>query len=223
MGNKVGVIYILTNPSFPEYVKIGYADDVASRLKQLNNSECTPFAFRVYATYEVEDRLTDMKLHSLIDQLNPNLRSIDNVDGKKRVREFYAMSPEQAYSILETIAILGGRKDRLRLWELTEKEQEDAETALEISEQHQERMAPFTFSVCGIAIGEQIEFYCNGNDHSGTLCEVVDDKHVSYNGETWSLTALAKHLTGVKSAIAGPKYFKYKGEWLNTIRARTEG
>ena len=61
-------------------------------------------------------------------------------------------------------------------------------------------MAPFTFSACGIAIGEQIEFYCNGNDHSGELCEVVDDKHVSYNGETGSLTALAKHLTGVKSA-----------------------
>ena len=32
-----GVIYILTNPSFPEYVKIGYADDVNARLKQLNN------------------------------------------------------------------------------------------------------------------------------------------------------------------------------------------
>lgn len=27
MENK-GVIYILTNPLFPEYVKIGYADDV---------------------------------------------------------------------------------------------------------------------------------------------------------------------------------------------------
>ena len=30
---KAGVIYILTNPSFPEYVKIGYADNVDSRLK----------------------------------------------------------------------------------------------------------------------------------------------------------------------------------------------
>ena len=27
-----GVIYILTNPSFPEYVKIGYADDIEKRL-----------------------------------------------------------------------------------------------------------------------------------------------------------------------------------------------
>ena len=27
-NNNEGVIYILTNPSFPDYVKIGYADDV---------------------------------------------------------------------------------------------------------------------------------------------------------------------------------------------------
>ena len=27
-----GVIYILTNPSFPQYVKIGYADDINKRL-----------------------------------------------------------------------------------------------------------------------------------------------------------------------------------------------
>ena len=55
-----GVIYILTNPSFPQYVKIGYADDVETRLKDLNRSECIPFAFRIYATYDVEERLTDL-------------------------------------------------------------------------------------------------------------------------------------------------------------------
>lgn len=44
-----GVIYILTNPSFPDYVKIGYATDIEQRLKQLNRSETIPFAFRVYA------------------------------------------------------------------------------------------------------------------------------------------------------------------------------
>ena len=30
-----GVIYILTNPSFPQYVKIGYATDVKQRLDEL--------------------------------------------------------------------------------------------------------------------------------------------------------------------------------------------
>ena len=90
----MGCIYILTNPSFPEYVKIGYADDIAKRLQQLNRSGCIPFAFRVYATYEVSSRLSDLKIHSIIDKLNPNLRSIENFNGKQRVREFYAMPPE---------------------------------------------------------------------------------------------------------------------------------
>ena len=82
MGNK-GVIYIITNPFFPEYVKIGYADDVKKRLPQLNRSECILFAFRIYATYGVEDRLSDIQIHSMIDRLNPNLRAIENFEGKK--------------------------------------------------------------------------------------------------------------------------------------------
>ena len=48
----MGVIYILTNPSIKEYVKIKYADDVEKRLQQLNRSECTLFALYIYATYE---------------------------------------------------------------------------------------------------------------------------------------------------------------------------
>ena len=220
MADKKGVIYILTNPSFPQYVKIGYATVVKQRLDELNRSTAVPFAFRVYATYEVDSALSDKKLHSILDKLNPELRSTEEVDGKRRIREFYAMTPEDAFSILEAIAEINDYRYRLKKWKATATEQREEALAQEINEQHQERMAPFTFSACGIAIGEQIEFYCNGNDHTGALCEVVDDKHVSYNGETWSLTALAKHLTGVKSAIAGPKYFKYKDEWLNSIRQR---
>ena len=221
--DKAGVIYILTNPSFPQYVKIGYADNVESRLKQLNNSECIPFAFRIYATYEVEERLTDLKLHALIDQLNPNLRSIDNVDGKKRVREFYAMSPEQAYSILETIAVLGGRKNRLKLWELSEEQRQDVELAGEIEDEHIERISPFTFSKCNIPVGATITYINRGKSNSGLEVIVVDDKNVEYQGKKYSLSALATELSGSKHGVAGPRYFKYQGEWLNTIRARVEG
>ena len=218
-----GVIYILTNPSFPQYIKIGYADDVKSRLKTLNDSPCIPFAFRIYATYDVEERLTDLKLHALIDQLNPNLRSIDNVDGKKRIREFYAMSPEQAYSILETIAVLGGRKDRLHLYEPTAVERQSEEMAQDIEEQHLERMAPFTFSKCNIPIGATITFVSQGNSNSGAKCVVKDDKTVEYQGKSTSLSALATELLGSKWGVAGPRYFKYNGEWLNDLRAKAEG
>ena len=68
--STVGYIYILTNPSFREYVKIGYANNVERRLKELNRSECVPFAFRVYATYEVNSRLSDKKIHAIIDCMN---------------------------------------------------------------------------------------------------------------------------------------------------------
>ena len=219
----MGYIYILTNPSFPEYVKIGYATDVQQRLDDLNRSTAVPFAFRVYATYEVDSALSDKKLHSILDKLNPDLRSTEEINGKKRVREFYAMSAEDAYSILEAIAEINGYTHRLKKWKATAIEKQDEELAQEISEQHQERLAPFAFSICHIAVGEQIEFCCAGNRNSGTICEVVDDKRVKYNGEIWSLSALAKYLLDAQYSVAGPKYFKYKGEWLNDIRVCNEG
>ena len=134
MDNKTGVIYILTNPSFPDYVKIGYADDVERRLKELNRSECIPFAFRLYAYYEVSARLSDLKIHEMIDKLNPNLRSIEEFDGKTRKREFYAMSAEEAYSILETIATINNLKDNLHLVVPTQDQKDDEKIANEIKE-----------------------------------------------------------------------------------------
>ena len=121
----IGVVYILTNPSFPKYVKIGYADDVESRLRTLNRSECIPFAFRLYAYYEVNHRLDDIKVHDMIDKVNPSLRSIDTFNGKPRKKEFYAMSKEVAYNILHTIASLSDTLDRLHLCEEDEPSTKD--------------------------------------------------------------------------------------------------
>lgn len=218
--NAAGVIYILTNPSFPDYVKIGYADDIERRLKELNRSECVPFAFRVYATYEVASRLKDLKLHSLIDKLNPNLRSIETFGGQKRVREFYAMTPEDAFKILEAIAEINGTPEKLVKWEMTKSDEEAAELAETITEESQERQSPFSFSKCQIAVKEEVSFCCAGNEHDGEICTVVDDRHVEYNGKTYSLSGLATELLQAKWQVAGPRYFKYKGEWLNSIRKR---
>lgn len=145
MNNK-GVIYILTNPSFPEYVKIGYADDLKQRLSQLNRSECIPFAFRIYATYKVDSRLSDKKIHSIIDRINPDLRSIENFNGRKRVREFYAMTPEDAYGILEAIAEIHGYADRLKKYQMTESEKRDEQLAQELDNENTERASNFSFS-----------------------------------------------------------------------------
>ena len=217
--NKIegnGVIYILTNPSFNDYVKIGYAKDIEKRLKQFNRSEMIPYAFRAYAVYETPTALTDKELHRLIDIINPDLRTIETFDGKKRTKEFYAMSPENAYALLECIAKISGTEDRLRKLDPTGHEVLDEETAAEIKETT--RRGPFTFSACRIPIGAKISYV---NDPS-IIATVVDDKHVEYEGETLSLTALAKKLLDTNHAIQGPLYFQYNGEILTDLRLRIE-
>ena len=130
MGNNiVGAIYILKNPSFPDYIKIGYADDVHSRLKQLNDKSAVPFAFRLYAYYKVNHRLEDKTVHEIIDKLNPSLRAKDNIDGKERKREFFEMSAEDAYDILRCIAKINGLEDNLVLVKPTTKEMKDEDEA----------------------------------------------------------------------------------------------
>lgn len=127
--NIVGKIYVLTNPSFPDYVKIGYSKNVEERINKLNNSEAVPFGFRLYATYDVETQSADKVLHKIIDKLNADLRSIDNINDKVRVREFYLISPEDAYELLEDISIISGTKERLHLYKPTKEEVIEEETA----------------------------------------------------------------------------------------------
>lgn len=213
---KAGVIYILTNPSFPDYVKIGYAHNIETRLKQLNRSETIPFAFRVYAVYAVESELTDKELHKLIDKLNPDLRTIENFDGKERVKEFYAMSAEDAYGLLECIAKISGTLDRLQRLTPEGHEILDEQIANEVRETV--RRGPFRFSACNIPIGGQIEFI----EDSSIKATVVDDRRIEYNGETTSVSALAQKLKGFDHAVQGTLWFTYQGEKLTDIRDRVE-
>ena len=215
MQEKQGVIYILTNPSFPEYVKIGYAKDIEQRLLQLNRSETIPFAFRVYATYDVVTPLSDLILHDLIDGLNPDLRAIETFNGKKRTREFYEMTPEYAYNILSSIAKLSGTESRLKRIKPEGHEVEDIKIAEEAEKAY--RRGPFTFSSVGINPGEIISFV---PDLSITAT-VVDDKHIRIGETVTSLSGAAKSILH-KNALQGPKYWSYNGKILDDIRTEKE-
>lgn len=96
----------MTNPALKDMVKIGYAKDVEQRRQQLSTT-ALPYEYEVYATYETTGQLEDKKLHKLIDNLNPNLRVSRN-------REFFVMEPEEAYELLEAIAIISGSQGRLK-------------------------------------------------------------------------------------------------------------
>ena len=204
----MGVIYILTNPSFSEYVKIGYADDVKTRLNQLNRSECIPFAFRLYAYYDVPNRLTDMKLHSLIDKLNPELRAVETFDGKRRQREFYLMSAEDAYSILQSIAEINGLEANLHKVEQTAVEKADEKMAEEnrvlAANRHHFKEIEFTCSLTG-------HKYKTGSNKEGTLYmyDLTVDKEVPNNSKP-SRSEIAKtalqDLTGIEEKLTLYQY-----------------
>ncbi|MBR6802540.1 MAG: GIY-YIG nuclease family protein [Kiritimatiellae bacterium] len=212
---RKGVIYILTNPAFPQYVKIGYAQDLEKRLKQLNRSETIPYAFRAYAVYDVESELTDKDLHAIIDSINPDLRTIENFDGKKRVKEFYAMSAEDAYHLLECIAKVSGTTDRLKRMKPEGHEIEDENTAREV--QDAARRGPFRFSMCGISAGTEVVFVDDTSKRA-----VVDDRHVRFANETTSLSALAKQLLGCNHPVQGTLSFKYNSKILDDLRKERE-
>ena len=218
--NTKGVIYILTNQSFPNYVKIGYADDVEKRLKELNRSECTPFAFRIYATYAVNQRLTDIRLHSVIDKLNPNLRSIDNVNGKKRVREFYAITKEDAYSIFEAIAEINGTMDRLNLYDASEIEKDKEERKEEARTKVTHTSFPkmdWLIKEGLVNIGDEVYVY----KYPEEVAIIKDNEHVEYKGELMSFNKFGQKVTGWKS-IQCYAWMKVKGkdETLADMRDR---
>lgn len=215
MPNEGGFIYVLTNPSFPEYVKIGYADNVDARVAQLNRSECTPFAFRKYATLHVASRLADKQVHKLIDTFKPELHAKEEVNGKLRVREFFAMSAAEAVELLAMIGSIYGETPQI--YASSKDEQKENKMAADAAIAT-ERRSPFSFYKCGITDGAKIVYV---GDPS-VVCYVAGEREISYNGKTTSLSALAKKLLKKSGSVQGTLYFSYDGEVLSALRKRLE-
>lgn len=191
-----GYIYIMTNPALKDMVKIGYATDVEVRRKQLSTT-ALPYEYEVYATYETSGNLEDKKLHKMIDNLNPDLRVTSN-------REFFVMTPEDAYELLEAIATISGTKDKLKKVKITPAKKQVV------------RRPPVNFSKCGIPVGAELVFI----EDPTVVAKVVGDRKVEYNGEITSLSAISDRIKGY--ATPGPSYFTYNGEKVSDIAARTQ-
>ena len=109
MADK-GYIYIMTNKSFnrEDWIKIGYTTNLNHRVKSLSNTGL-PYDYELYAYYEVPavDHMQDKALHNLIVKLNPKMRLVKN-------REFFEITPQDAYEVLELMATIHGTRDRLK-------------------------------------------------------------------------------------------------------------
>lgn len=191
-----GYIYIMTNPALKGMVKIGYATDVETRRQQLSTT-ALPYDYEIYATYETSGNLEDKKLHKMIDNLNPDLRVSKN-------REFFVMTPNQAFELLESIATISGTSDKLKKVKVTPaKIQKTKKPAI-------------NFSACNIPVGAELVF----TEDPNVKATVVDDHKVLYNNEITSLSAIAKQFKGYQAA--GPHFFTYNGELLDDIADETQ-
>ena len=191
-----GFIYIMTNPALKDMVKIGYATDVETRRKQLSTT-ALPYEYEVYATYETSGNLEDKKLHKMIDNLNPDLRVTSN-------REFFVMSPQEAYELLESIAIISGTKDKLKKVKVVEAKKQKV------------RRPPVNFVKCGIPMGAELVFI----EDPTIVAKVVGERKVEYNGEITSLSAISDRIKGYSTP--GPSFFTYNGRKVSDIAEETQ-
>lgn len=215
-------IYIFTNPSFSNYVKIGSATDPQKRLNDANSSTWTPKAFRLYGTYETAGENADKILHKLIERLDDELRVSDVVKGHERKREFFKMSPEKAWAILEDIATISGTEKRLwknETW-TTDEMIEDASSTSNDDKAVSKASKRFDFEKCGIPLGSTLKFKYDDTIQVKTLA----DGNVEYKGEKISLSKLSEILmverTGKRwKSYQGPAYFTFDRKLLKDIKA----
>ncbi|HOE15519.1 MAG TPA: GIY-YIG nuclease family protein [Candidatus Paceibacterota bacterium] len=195
-NDKVGYIYILTNESFhrTNWVKIGYTTNIKKRIKDLSNTS-VPLPYELYASYEIpaseEMEKSDKYLHALIESLNPSLRLVPN-------REFFEMEPEDSYMLLNSLAKIHGRDDKLvdgegRLNYLK---------TLKADSDNEEKKSPTKLPKMDwcmeqglISIGDLV--FIRG--YEDVVAEVISSSKVRYKDEEMSFNAFGCTVTGWKA------------------------
>ena len=88
------IVYVLTNPSIPDIVKIGMTTDLTTRMRSLYNSS-VPVPFECYFACTVKDMsFVEKQLHDGFDDFRVNPK-----------REFFRVDPERIVSILKMVMI----------------------------------------------------------------------------------------------------------------------
>ena len=199
------IIYILTNQSMPDTIKIGITDNLERRVKELDNTS-SPLPFECYYAVEVEDASKiEKKIHEGFDD--------------KRIRhnrEFFYTTPEQAKSILEIAEVMGG-KNVTPKHDIVETEQD--KQALDKSRKIRKR---FNFEMINIQPGTILNFVKD----TTITCEVHDDRKVKFRDKITSLSDAAdivlREMGYDWSAAQGPIWWSYQGKSLSELRRERE-
>jgi len=196
-NNMNQIVYILTNQSMPEYIKIGFTHgDVSERIKQLDRTG-VPLPFEVYYAAIVTDAVKEERwLHSIFG----DRRARDS-------REFFKMNPEYATLALKRVEI---QEERIQGILTTEQERE-----VDIVK---ERRSRFHFADYGIAIGSKLTFTRDEN----IIAEVVNNDKIKIDDVVNSLSSFAMELLGYQRRPQGTLYFEFEDEILDDRRRRMD-
>jgi hypothetical protein len=195
------IVYILTNQSMPDTIKIGITDNLERRMRELDNTS-TPLPFECYYAVEVQDaKVIEKKIHEGLDD--------------KRIRqnrEFFNTTPEQAKAILEIAEVMGG-KNVTPTEDVVETPQD--KQALDNARKRRGRID--YFGILGIAKGTTLTFSKDEN----ITCEVADDGKVIFRGKETSLSGSALLITNEMGydwgQVQGAGYWCYQGRTLRDL------
>jgi hypothetical protein len=190
----MGVVYVLSNPAFDSYVKVGRTIDLEQRLKQLDNTS-VPLPFRCVFAIEVED---DVRVERLVHQAFADVRV-------RSTREFFEIDAQRIVSALQLTA---GR-------DVTPREDiaEDAEGIVALERTVAKRKS-YSFADAHVSVGDVLVYARNEN----VTATVVAEKKIEFEGEIMSLSKAALsmlHRQGYKWQQAnGWAYWMKDGETL---------
>ena len=199
-----GFVYVLTNPTIPDLVKIGKTSNLEERVKQLSSHSGVPIPFEVYYSCEVCDP----------DKVEKHLHEGFGDHRVNPKREFFRINPERVISILKLVEV----RDVTPHTDIVEDEEE--RTSLN---RERRRRSPFTFPSVEIPTGSVLHFVRD----EGITATVVDDKNVEHQGEVTSLSKLSLDILTRQygwnsTTITGPRYWVYENETLSERRLRME-
>ena len=196
------IVYVLTNPSIPDIVKIGMTSDLTTRMRSLYNSS-VPVPFECYFACTVKNMsFVEKQLHDGFDDFRVNPK-----------REFFRIDPERVVSILKMVMIE----------DVTPKEDivEDEIDQRSLDKEKKVR-GRFNFDMIGVPVGSILTFV-----KDPTITSTVVDKHkIKFEDEIHSLsssTLKIVHRMGYTwKQVSGPTYWMYEGETLTERRSRME-
>ena len=93
-----------------------------------------------------------------------------------------------------------------------EAEQVDTEALASVERFKKARKPPLNFLEVGVPLGSTLVF-----TEGEQTCIVSDPRRVEFEGEIYSMSRLAKRLTGLDRALRGSAYFTYNGRRLSDI------